>query len=229
MARVGILIALVMVLLITTASSSKPNGPPVRPTTNLTLTKIHVVYMTHLDLGFTDTTRNVCDKYFDVFFPNAFNTSRTLRAACKDPATCPTFRWTEFPWLIQEYLDARAGCAHRRRTPSEVADMERAIADDDVIWNANALNWLTEVADAELFGYGLAMREVLNARYGKAHGQLLAKLTDTTGMSRSAIPTLAAHGVKPVEILQNTFSDRTRCSCTATTRVLILTQCSAIS
>ena len=23
---------------------------------------VHLVYMTHLDLGFTDTTRNVCDK-----------------------------------------------------------------------------------------------------------------------------------------------------------------------
>jgi len=177
--------------------------PPVRPTTNLTLTKIHVVYMTHLDLGFTDTTRNVCDKYFDVFFPNAFNTSRTLRALCTDPATCPTFRWTEFPWLIQEYLDGRAGCSHRRRTPFEVQDMEQAIADDDVLWNANALNWLTEVADKELFGYGLAMRAKLNARFNKTHGTLLAKLTDTTGMSRSAIPTLAAHGVKAIHIGYN--------------------------
>jgi hypothetical protein len=27
------------------------------------LKKIHLVYMTHLDLGFTDTTRNVCGAF----------------------------------------------------------------------------------------------------------------------------------------------------------------------
>ena len=35
--------------------------------------------------------------------------------------------------------------------------------------------------------------------------------------------------MQPVEILQNTFSDRTRCICTATARVLIPTECSATS
>lgn len=31
------------------------------------LSKIHLVFMTHLDLGFTDTTRGVCDEYFDKY------------------------------------------------------------------------------------------------------------------------------------------------------------------
>ena len=34
---------------------------------------------------------------------------------------------------------------------------------------------------------------------------------------------------QPVEIMQNTFVDRARCNCTATARILILAQCSAIS
>lgn len=64
------------------------------------LEKIHLVYMTHLDLGFTDTTRNVCDRYFDLYFPQAFKLSSDLRKSCKTE-TCPVFRWTQFPWLIQ--------------------------------------------------------------------------------------------------------------------------------
>ena len=36
-----------------------------------TLEKIHIVTMTHLDVGFTDGFRNVCDTYFDKFFPQA--------------------------------------------------------------------------------------------------------------------------------------------------------------
>ena len=58
------------------------------------LTKIHVVYMTHLDLGFTNTTRNVCDEYADEYFPAAFATAAALRRNCTDAKTCPTFRWT---------------------------------------------------------------------------------------------------------------------------------------
>ena len=36
-----------------------------------TLERIHLVYMTHLDVGFTNTSRNVCDTYFDEYFPAA--------------------------------------------------------------------------------------------------------------------------------------------------------------
>ena len=101
------------------------------------LKKIHLVYMTHLDLGFTDTTRNVCDRYFDLFFPAAWKLSEELRSQCTDPSTCPVFQWTEFPWLIQEYLDGATGCSHRRRTPGEIAAMETAIENDDIRWHAN--------------------------------------------------------------------------------------------
>ena len=36
--------------------------------------------MTLLDVGFTDSARNVCDTYFNTFFPAAFNVSRALIA-----------------------------------------------------------------------------------------------------------------------------------------------------
>jgi hypothetical protein len=112
------------------------------------LTKIHAVFMTHLDLGFTNSTRNVCDSYFNEFFPAALAVADALRRSCTDPSTCPVFRWTEFPvstllclpalhvfssldssvsgwqWIIQEFLDGGTGCAHTRRTPEQVAAME---------------------------------------------------------------------------------------------------------
>ena len=101
--------------------------------------KVHVVYMTHLDLGFTNSTRNVCDTYFDTYFPAAFETASSLRASCTDKKTCPVFRWTEFPWIIQEFLDGGAGCAHTRRTVKQLQAMVEAIGRDDVIWHANAV------------------------------------------------------------------------------------------
>ena len=39
------------------AGAAPPAPPP-----PAAISKIHLVYMTHLDLGYTDTTRNVCDE-----------------------------------------------------------------------------------------------------------------------------------------------------------------------
>ena len=155
--------------------------------------------MTHLDLGFTNSTRNVCDTYFDTYFPAAAETATKL----KQMRSKAEFSWTEFPWIIQEYLDGAAGCAHRRRTPNEIKLMEEMIANETVIWQANAVNFLTEVLDPDLWDYSLRMKDVLNAKYGKSWGNLAGKLSDTTGMSRAAIPGLAKRGIKGFHIGYN--------------------------
>lgn len=167
------------------------------------ISKMHIVYMTHLDAGFTDTTRNVCDLYFEKYFPQAFLLADALKANCTDPATCPTYRWTQFPWLIQEFLDGRAGCAHRQRTPEEVSRMEKAIEDDVIVWHANALNNFNELLDTELLEYSLQMRQRLNARFSKSHGNLVGKLTDVTGMTRAAVPVISKYGVKAFHVGYN--------------------------
>ena len=76
-------------------------APPPPPPQQPNITKVHLVYMTHLDLGFTGTTRDVCEQYFDHFFPAAFSTAAELRQR----GGKARYRWTEFPWLVQEYLD----------------------------------------------------------------------------------------------------------------------------
>lgn len=73
------------------------------------------------------------------YFPSAFKTAETLRQNCSDPKTCPVFKWTEFPWIVQEFLDGGTGCAHNRRTVLQLEAMEAAIEKEDVIWHANAV------------------------------------------------------------------------------------------
>jgi len=178
---------------------------PVESTPSADPRKVHIVYMTHLDVGFTDTSRNVCDLYFEVFIPCALKLAADLRARCNKTVerTCPAYRWTQFPWLIQEYLDGLAGCAHRQRTPGEVVELESGIARDDIVWHANPLNLLTEFADEGLWEFGLQMKNNLNLKYGKQHGRVAAKLTDVTGLSRSALPALVASGVRAVHVGYN--------------------------
>lgn len=44
--------------------------------------------MQHLDLGFTDTCENVCDTYFQSYFPRAFNVSKALRERGGEEQVC---------------------------------------------------------------------------------------------------------------------------------------------
>ena len=56
--------------------------------------------------------------------------------------------------------------------------MEAAIARDDIIWHANAVNFLTEVLDEPLWDYSLGMKNTLNKRFNKSHGIIAGKLAD---------------------------------------------------
>ena len=78
--------------------------------------------------------------------------------------------------------------------------MEQAIANDDVIWHANALNNFLELEDAALFNFSLTLATTLNRRFDKAHGTMAGKHMDVPGMSKSAIPLLAATGIRGYHI-----------------------------
>jgi hypothetical protein len=45
---------------------------------------IHLVFKTHLDIGFTDLARNVVDRYFADFIPRAIGVAEELRAGGED-------------------------------------------------------------------------------------------------------------------------------------------------
>jgi hypothetical protein len=138
-------------------------------------------------------------RYFDNFFPTAMATAAELRNRTGNAR----FRWTEFPWLIQEFFDGGAGCAHRDRTPAELAAMEQAIANDDFLWVKTALNFLPEVLDERSWALSLQMCDDLNKRFNKSWG-LAGKHTDTPGMSRSALPALLNAGVKAYHVRTRT-------------------------
>lgn len=123
-----------------------------------TVEDVHMISMVHLDIGFTNSTRGVCDSYFDEHFPRAIETATELRRR-KGMAR---FQWTTFPWLVQEYLDGAAGCASRLRTPQELMHVRQAIERDDIVWHANALNSFFELYDRPLMTYSLGVPSPAN-------------------------------------------------------------------
>ncbi|MBV6437431.1 MAG: hypothetical protein AELANPGJ_02715 [Anaerolineae bacterium] len=143
---------------------------------------VHVIFKTHLDVGFTDYARSVIDRYMNTFIPNAITLAETMRERHPEEP----FRWTVGSWLIYEYLE--------RATSDQRTRMENAVRDDLVAWHAVPFTTHTELMDERLFRRGLRLSQTLDARFGKR--TIAAKMTDVPGHTRAMIPLLAEAGVR---------------------------------
>ncbi|CAF4439447.1 unnamed protein product, partial [Rotaria sp. Silwood2] len=72
--------------------------------------KVHVVSMTHLDVGFTNFAANVCSLYFNNHLPNAARLAQELR----DRGGEERFIFTTHPWILLEFFDNIAQCTNER-------------------------------------------------------------------------------------------------------------------
>ncbi len=152
---------------------------------------IHVVFKTHLDLGFTDYAAKVAEAYFQHFIPRAM----ALAARTRNYAD-RRFRWTTGAWLIYEYLE--------QATPPERRMMEAAVEAGDIVWHALPFTTHTELIDESLFRFGLSYAQRLDQRFGKT--TIAAKMTDVPGHTRAMIPLLAAAGIRLLHIGVNPAS-----------------------
>lgn len=154
--------------------------------------RIHVIFKTHLDVGFTDYARNVVERYFTDYIPRAVTLARELREA-QSPRR---FIWTTGSWLIYEYLEQAKQDARR--------EMEQAILEGDITWHAMPFTVHSENMDPALFRFGLSLSSELDRRFGKK--TIAAKMTDVPGHTRAIVPLLAEAGVRFLHIGVNAAS-----------------------
>lgn len=150
------------------------------------ISSVHLVFKTHLDLGFTDYARRVEEQYFTDFFPRALATAAELRAR----GGAERFVWTTGSWLVYEYLE--------RAWPAERKLMELAIAAGDVAWHALPFTLHSELMDEPLFEFGLTISQELDRRFGRR--TVAAKMTDVPGHTRGIVGPLAVAGVQLLHI-----------------------------
>jgi hypothetical protein len=143
---------------------------------------MHVVFKTHLDVGFTDFAAAVKRRYFDEYLPRALSVARGLREA----GGRDRMIWTTGSWLLYEYLEhADAG---QRRTAEE------GILAGDVRWHGLPFTMHSELLDPGLFRYGLAISGILDRRFGVR--TIAAKMTDVPGHTRGIVPLMAEAGLR---------------------------------
>ncbi|MFA4945409.1 MAG: DUF5054 domain-containing protein [Lentisphaeria bacterium] len=153
---------------------------------------VHVVFKTHLDIGFTDFANIVQQQYLTRFIPQAIDRAAELRQA----GGPERYVWTVGSWLVNKCLE--------RSDPIQRRKLELAIEAGDVAWHALPFTTHTELLDESLFRFALTISQNLDRRFGRA--TIAAKLTDVPGHTLGMVPHLAAAGVRFLHIGVNPAS-----------------------
>lgn len=154
--------------------------------------KIHLVFKTHLDVGFTDFAANVKEKYFSTYIPKAIELAQALRHSERGER----YVWTTGSWLIYEFLE--------HASPRDRGRLEEAIIAGDIAWHGLPFSTHSELMDPSLFRFGLSISQDLDRRFGKA--TIAAKMTDVPGHTRGIVPLLAEAGIRLLHIGVNPSS-----------------------
>jgi hypothetical protein len=157
-----------------------------------TIRKVHLIFKTHLDVGFTDYAQQVVRAYRERFIPQAIQTAAALR----QQGGPRRFVWTTGAWLIHDYL--------RTAAPADRARLEDAIRAGDIAWHGLPFTTHTELMDADLFRHGLSLSQRLDQRFGRR--TIAAKMTDVPGHTRAIVPLMAEAGLEFLHIGVNPAS-----------------------
>lgn len=157
-----------------------------------TIKRVHIIFKTHLDVGFTDLAEHVVDSYMKQFIPQALDLSEQL---AKEEGNVK-FVWTTGSYLIHEYLNM-ADTDMRFR-------MEEAIRQGRITWHGLPFTTHTELMDAKLFEFGLSLSGKLDRKFGKT--TIAAKMTDVPGHTIAMVPFLARSGIQFLHLGVNPVS-----------------------
>lgn len=156
--------------------------------------RVHVIFKTHLDIGFTHLAAHVTTQYMKEYIPKAIALSEQLEAEGGNER----FIWTTGSWLIRHYLD---------HAPQEaVQRMEQAISRGYIAWHGLPFTTHTELMDAGLFRFGLSIAQGLDRQFGKQ--TIAAKMTDVPGHTIGMVPLMQEAGLRYLHIGVNPASTR---------------------
>jgi hypothetical protein len=154
--------------------------------------RVHVIFKTHLDVGYTDLASKVEQRYITEFIPKAIAVGEQLRAE----GVNDRYVWTTGSWLIDAYL--------KQASPDAVKKLEAAIERGDIVWNGVPYTFESEAATKDLFATTLRLSQRLDKRFDKK--TIAAKMTDVPGHTRSIISPLYDAGIRFLHIGVNNQS-----------------------
>ena len=158
----------------------------------MTIHKVHLVFKTHVDVGFTDFAAKILQLYREVYIPAALRTAAELRAGGGPERLI----WTLPAWMVWNALEEGNNALRHA--------VERGIQNGDLTWHALPFTFHSELLEPSLFRHGLSVAQRLDRRFGRK--TIAAKMTDVPGHTRGIVPILAEAGIEFLHIGVNDAS-----------------------
>lgn len=154
--------------------------------------KVHVVFKTHLDLGFTDLAANVLDNYNKNYIPRAVDLAFELNEGGDDPK----FIWTTGSYLIWQYLKTQSTEMKQR--------LCEAIKKGYITWHALPVTYHSEAAGNLVLNESLKITKELDMMFNRQ--TISSKMTDVPGHTKAIVPLLKDNGIEFLHIGMNAVS-----------------------
>lgn len=124
---------------------------------NSQVRKVYVIFKTHLDVGFTNLSSVVTQRYIHEFIPKAIDVAEKM----KSDGSGDRYVWTTGSWLIWKYL--------QEATEEDIKRLDKAIQEGDIIWNAVPYTVESETMNRDLFNSCLQLSKELERQIRKAY------------------------------------------------------------
>lgn len=148
--------------------------------------KVHVVFKTHLDIGFTDFSANVTAHYLNRFIPGALR----IAGEANKPGQPRRFVWTVGSFIVDLAL--------RTLGAEDASALDAAVRRGDITYHALPFTTHSELCSGELFRAGLGITGRLDARFGRR--TIAAKMSDVPGHTVGILAPLAEQGIEFLHI-----------------------------
>ena len=167
-------------------------------TKDTNVTKVHLLFMSHLDVGFTGLINAAHNSYVTTHYPRALALAAAMRANASSSGD--RFSYTTHPWLLSLFFDCPAdfvlsGLALLCPNATQVAEMREAVQRGDIQFHAAPFNVEWEgVNEPEFALTYFALAKNLSTLLG-VPAPRTASTRDVPGVTRGLLPVLAAAGV----------------------------------
>jgi hypothetical protein len=162
------------------------------------ITTVHLIQSNHLDVGYTNTARNVINQYFTSFFPRAIKVGQDLRAK----NGTERLKWMTQTYLVSLYLNCPDGLGLTCPTASEISAFKASVAAGDITYQAFPHNAELMMVDPSMLTFGVKLTHDIDDALGQTHKTVVSD-RDVPGFERSIIPILKKAGVTGLSMGMN--------------------------
>eukprot|EP01083_Nonionella_stella_P005891 17007_1 len=159
---------------------------------------VHVVASNHFDAGYTNTTLNVLNTYFDEYIPLIPNIGNELASL--------NVSWVfmEHSWILSLYMQCPPNIGLHCPTETAKSILIEAVNKQQITWYAFPFNSELELYDPSMveFGTYLSMKQ-LPSLFSTPHIPTVVSQRDVPGMTRSMIPLFKKSNITAISIGAN--------------------------